>query len=264
MTLRCLTYLAAAPGEAGLPLSLFESIADRISTIVGEPARVDVVSCGSGPRAPADDRFVAGEADLAWVCAPSMLWLHARGSAELLPASMVLDDPRCQGRPSYVCELVVRRDLGVQRFEDLRGVTAAYNDRASLSGFGSLLGRVEAFGGPTFFSRWTPTGSHARSVAALLEGAAQVAAIDANVWRSLPRRDELEVLETLGPFPIQPMVVRRDWPFRSKVAEALCAWQPCGLGPLRGFAPVSVAGIRDGLPWGAIQSAWARPERWDG
>lgn len=257
MTLRCVTYLAAAEGEPGLPLSLFEEITEYVASALGVSASLEAGCCGSGPREADDDRFATGDVDLGWVCAPSMLWLHARASIDLLPASMVLDDPRCEGRATYVCEVVVRRSQGVSRFEQLRGTVAAYNDRASLSGFGSLLGRVQSLGGAGFFARWHETGSHARSVAALREGRVDVAVIDANVWKTMPRCDDLVVLETLGPFPIQPMVVRRGWPQRVRVAEALRAWRPRGPGPLRGFASVSVSEIRAGVPWPAIRSAWS-------
>lgn len=254
MRLRCATYLAAEDGEPGLPRALFAGIAARIGDILGVEVSLEVARCGSGPRSEADDPFARDTLDLAWVCAPSMLWLHARGSVDLLPASMVLDDPRSDGQPTYFCEVVTRVDHPARGIEDLRGAVAACNDPASLSGFGSLLGRV---GTLEFFGRWEQTGSHARSVDAVRSGAAEVAAIDANVWRGLDR-EGLRVLETLGPFPIQPIVVRRGWPQRQRVADALCAWRPEGAGPLRGFAPVTAEGIRGGVPWDAIQRAWGQ------
>lgn len=254
MPLHCVTYLAAEPGEAGLPRALFADIAARIGAELGTSVSFDVARCGSGPRDPADDAFARGDADLGWVCAPPMLWLHEHGSVELVPASMVLDDPRSQGRPEYWCEVVVRAEQGATRVEDLRGTVAAFNDRASLSGFGSLLGRVQTLGGQGFFRAWTPTGSHARSVAAVRAGHADVAVVDANVWRMMDRRG-LRVLESLGPFPIQPMVVRRGVVDPRAVAAALLDWKPGG--QLRGFAPVSVEGIRQGVPWTAMQAAWA-------
>ena len=249
MRLRCATYLAAEDGEPGLSRALFSSIADRVGRILGVEATLELARCGSGPRAEADDPFARGALDLAWVCAPSMLWLHDRGSVDLLPAAMVLDDPRSEGQPTYFCEVVTRDDHPARSLEALRGAVAAFNDAASLSGFGSLLGRV---GRLDFFSRWEETGSHARSVAAVRAGIADVAAIDANVWRGLSHHG-LRVLETIGPFPIQPMVVRRDWPARERVAEALCAWCPEGGGMLRGFAPVTLESIRAGVPWDAMQ-----------
>lgn len=253
MTLRCVTYLAAEPGEAGLPRSLFADIAGYVATQLGVDATVEVARCGSGPRQAEDDAFARGDADLGWVCAPSMLWLHERGSVSLVPASMVLDDPRSAGRPEYWCEVVVREEQAATRVEHLRGAVAAFNDRASLSGFGSLLGRVQGLGGEAFFERWVATGSHARSVAAVRDGSADVAVVDANVWRLMDRRG-LRVVESLGPFPIQPMVVRRGAIDPDAVARVLLSWQPGGI--LRGFAPVTVEGIRRSVPWAAMQSSW--------
>ena len=58
------------------------------------------------------------------------------------------------------------------------------------------------------------TGSHHASIRALLEGSVDVAAIDSTALaRALRERPELEarlrLLESLGPFPIQPVVARR-------------------------------------------------------
>ncbi len=256
MTLRCVTYLAAEDGEPGLPRSMFAEISAHLGRSLGCESSLSVARCGSGPRAAVDDGFGTGRFDLGWVCAPSMLWLHARDCVDLVPAGMVLDDPRCQGRPAYVCEVVVRGDHGARGFEALRGEVAAFNDRASLSGFGSLLHATAARGGQGFFGRWLETGSHARSVAAVRTGEAAVAAIDANVWRTIPKQG-LRVLETLGPFPIQPMVVRRGGPDPDVIAAALLRWRPAGPGPLQGFSPVRLSEIRDGVPWAAMQAAWA-------
>lgn len=253
--LRCVTYLAAEDGEAGLPRSLFSEIVGRLGQQLSRRGTLQIARYGSGPRARADDAFAAGEADLGWVCAPSMLWLHAQGSVELVPVSMVLDDPRWEGRPPYWCEVIVRDEHAAPSLEDLEGRVAAYNDRASLSGFGSLLGRVQGLGGEAFFGRWLETGSHARSVAAVRTGAADVAVVDANIWRTMPK-EGLRVLESLGPFPIQPMVVRRGALDPARIAQALCSWQPPPSSMPQGFAPVSVEDIRSGVPWAAMQAAW--------
>lgn len=184
-----------------------------------------------------------------------MLWLHEQGSVDLVPASMVLDDPRSNGRPHYWCEVIVRADESAQRVEELRGRVAAFNDRASLSGFGSLLGRVQALGGEAFFDRWQETGSHARSVRSVQAGEADVAVVDANVWRTM-QQGGLRVLQSLGPFPIQPMVVRRGTVEPEDVAAALRSWQPPLPNMLRGFAPVDLNEVRNGVPWDAMQAAW--------
>ena len=66
----------------------------------------------------------------------------------------------------------------------------------------------------------------------------------------------LRVLESLGPFPIQPMVVRRGALDPHRVAAALQSWQPPAQSMVLGFAPVSQGEIRSGVPWAAMQSVW--------
>ncbi len=255
MTLRCVTYLAAEEDEPGLPRSLFAEIAAHLGGVLGCRASLEVARCGSGPRVSVDDAFSTGHFDVGWVCAPSMLWLHERGSVNLVPAGMLLDDPRCAGRPEYRCEVVVREDHRATSLDALRGGVAAFNDPASLSGFGSLLRAVAGRGGHQFFGSWMETGSHARSIAAVRSGEAAVAAVGANVWRGMAQ-DGLRVLESLGPFPIQPMVVRRGGPAPELLAEALLRWRVPGAGLLQGFSPVRLPDIRARVPWAAIQSAW--------
>ena len=61
---------------------------------------------------------------------------------------------------------------------------------------------------------FTPSGAHSTSMQLVAEAQADCAAIDANVFRIAPShiRRRLRVLETLGPYPAQPVVVRADLP----------------------------------------------------
>ncbi len=249
--LRFITYLAAATGQPGLQASMFEAVAHAVGRVLQVPVSMRVGDCGSGPGPSDDDVFARDEADVGFVCAPSMLWLVSQGSVDLVPAAMVLHEPRAPGRPEYFCEVVVREDHPATDFEALAGGTAAYNDRASLSGWGSLLHRLESVGGLGFLQRALATGSHAASMRAVADGNADFAVIDANVWRA---RGEaflgLRVLETLGPYPVQPTVIRRGLsnPTARGLARALMQVGGEGLGPLQGFAAVRYEDYATGVP----------------
>jgi phosphonate transport system substrate-binding protein len=113
--------------------------------------------------------------------------------------------------------VIVRRDSCARSFRDLRGGTWAYNDSCSLSGYGGLAARLsprELAG--AFFGRALRSGSHLASVRLVADGGADVASIDSNVLRILLERapglgDKLRILESWGPYPIQPVVVRTDF-----------------------------------------------------
>jgi ABC-type phosphate/phosphonate transport system substrate-binding protein len=125
----------------------------------------------------------------------------------------VFDDERNAGRPVYFCDVVVRGDSNVQTFSDLEGGSYAYNDSCSLSGYYGLLNKLAESGtDESFFGRVSCSGSHLNSIEAVLRGEVDAVAIDSNVLRIRLREapallQKLRVIESWGPYPIQPVVV---------------------------------------------------------
>ena len=218
--LKLLTYLSP-----GLPLALFGVVADhlrRCPDLSGRRIALDSEERASGPTRAlvngSEDPFSRGDADLGFLCAPTYLRLREREQppAELLGVAPVFADARTHGNPVYFCEVIVSRASSAQSFWDLKGGTWSYNDPCSLSGHGGLaakLGSPEKAG--RFFGRTIRSGSHPASVRLVADGRADVASIDSNVLSILLEqiptlRDEVRVLESWGPYPIQPVVVRAD------------------------------------------------------
>ena len=226
--LRLLTYLSP-----GLPLSLFGAVADhlrRCPELGGREIALASEERVSGPEQSSVDRsedpFSRGEADVGFLCAPTYLRLREREHppAELLGVAPVFAEERARGKPVYFCDVIVRRSSPARSFRDLKGDAWAYNDPCSLSGHGGLatrLGSTEAIG--TFFGRTIRSGSHPASVQLVADGTADVASIDSNVLKILLEQtpalqEEVRVLESWGPYPIQPVVVRTDLDPALKVA----------------------------------------------
>ncbi|MCA8948233.1 MAG: PhnD/SsuA/transferrin family substrate-binding protein [Planctomycetes bacterium] len=164
------------------------------------------------------DPFAAGAADLGFVCSPSFLYLRSlsRPSVDLVPAGFVFRDTRHDGSsPVYYSDVVVRADDAAEAFDDLRGRTWGYNDECSLSGYFATLQHLRSLGCPDdFFAQRVRTGSHLASIEAVLAGGIDAAAIDSTalaLWRK--EREGticgLRIVASWGPFPIQPIVVRR-------------------------------------------------------
>jgi ABC-type phosphate/phosphonate transport system substrate-binding protein len=236
----------------GLPLELFEVIAEHVSRGLGRSHELSVESKTSGPLSVAEDRFAAGLTDVGFICAPSYLWLTDRPqpSVSLVGLAPVHDDPRNAGRPVYLSDVVTRVDADIRCFADLRGRRVGFNERASLSGFVSLLAKLHDEGQDIgFFGELREVGSH-RQVLALIEaGELDAAAIDANVWQAWCREradggTSLRSVDVLGPFPVQPVVVRAgaDDGLAEAVADQLAhpaltaALRSCGI---LGFGPVT-------------------------
>ena len=209
--IRFVTYLSPS-----IPRALFEALADHVQRTLGhEGVSLRVESQASGPQKGGECSSFAEEADVAFMCAPSFVWLRdlRPPPVELLGVLPVFDDERNQGKPVYFCDVVVRNDAPIQAFSGLEGGTWAYNDVCSLSGYYSLLDKLaESSADESFFDNIFCSGSHLNSIKAVLNGRADAAAIDSNVlrirFREAPAlREELRVVESWGPYPIQPVLV---------------------------------------------------------
>jgi phosphonate transport system substrate-binding protein len=209
--IRFVTYLSPS-----IPQALFEALVDHVQRALGhERVSLRVESRASGPQKGGECSSFAEETDVAFMCAPSFVWLRGLHPppVELLGALPVFDDERNQGRPVYFCDVVVRNDAPVHAFSELEGGSWAYNDACSLSGYYSLLNKLAESGADeSFFGNILCSGSHLNSIEAVLGGEADAAAIDSNVlrirFREAPAlRNKLRVIESWGPYPIQPVVV---------------------------------------------------------
>jgi phosphonate transport system substrate-binding protein len=82
-----------------------------------------------------------------------------------------------------------------------------------LSGYYSLLNKLAESGADeSFFDNILCSGSHLNSIESVVRGEADAAAIDSNVLRIRLREapvlsNKLRVIESWGPYPIQPVVV---------------------------------------------------------
>lgn len=215
--LKLISYLAPS-----IPAGFFTLVARHLEAATGQPADVTFETRISGPLEGDDDPFAEGRADVGFVCAPSFRFLRDRSPIELLPLPVPLDE-RAAGRPVYFADVVVHAASPVRRFDELRGAVWGFNDRNSKSGWFSMLERT---GGEWFFNRLVHAGSHLRSLDLVIAGEIDAAAIDSNTL-ALRRRldpalsDQIRVLESWGPFPIQPVIVRSGTAMKERIREAL-------------------------------------------
>lgn len=220
--LRLRTYLTPS-----VPRSLFAYLADYLGERLGMATELQIETHHSGPPRGMPDPFTEGALDIGFFCAPPYIWLQERPEppVELVPFGLVFEDSRNgAGRPVYFSDIVVRKDHPARSFADLVNARWGYNDRESLSGYYSVVQTAAEHGADaTFLGRLHDMGSHLSSLRGLRRGVIDAAAIDSTVlalrWRRDPAlRAELRVLHGLGPWPIQPIVMRRSLPARLKKA----------------------------------------------
>ncbi len=238
--MRAVTYLSP-----GIPLALYATLCDRLAAVLGEPVTLASDPRFSGPAADEPNPLTDGDVDLAFVCGPS--YLRLADGVQLVPAAPVSDDPRTDGRPQYFAEVIISAGRGEESLREFVGATFAFNDPASLSGCLAVLAHLGAIA-PRELAETRCSGSSEASLALIERGDADVCSVDSNVWRRLTAerpalRREFRVLQSLGPFPIQPVVVSPalDAERLARVTETLLSLGPNELGPfgLTGFAPVS-------------------------
>ena len=218
--LRIITYLTPS-----IPLAFYEAIAEYLQETLKAKTTVAEVKGCSGPTTVGRDPLSRREADLAFLSAPSYLWLKniKPSPIDLLGAAPVFDDERLGGKPNAFCEVVVADDGSFDSFKDLEGCLWAYTDLQSLTGYYAILRKLEEMKVEHFFSGNIGSGSHTQSIDWLLEGEVDMAAIDSNVLRvqmnERPElKEELKVLESLGQFPVQPVVIRSGMAKEAKEA----------------------------------------------
>lgn len=176
------------------------------------------------------DEFAEGQVDIGFLCGLAYVRLtEQRVKPVELLAAPVLRGERYQGRPVYFSDLVVRRESSYRTFEELGNAVWAYNEKESHSGYNlvyyHLLQRGKT---PTYFSDAFETGSHQASLQAVLDGRADVAAIDSHMLAIEQRNNpalqtQLRTITVLGPSTIPPVVAskRLDEELRHELQEVL-------------------------------------------
>ena len=215
-SIRAVTWLAP-----GIPLSFFERVRKTLQEQLDVPVFLESRTKLSGPAIGSSDPFGDGDADLGFLCAPAAVpsAVRRRAGFELLELAPLFDDVRYAGRPICFCDIVVRQDTPGSGLSDLQGAILGYNDTSSLSGW---LGLQEALRERQtlpehFFGERIQTGGHLSSLDQLRSGAIQAASIDSNVLHTHPGSMRgLRVIDSLGPWPSQPVVVRASLEARTK------------------------------------------------
>ena len=156
----------------------------------------------------------AGDIHLCWLCGWPYVVKADRDEAFLeLAAAPVMQAPRYRERPVYFSDVVVHHDSDYHRFGDLRGSTWAYNEPHSHSGHNVVLHHLAQLGETAgFFRSATESGTHQESLRMILDHEIDASAIDSTVLEAELRqrpelKDEIRVVETLGPSPMPPWVV---------------------------------------------------------
>lgn len=156
-----------------------------------------------------------GTLDVGWICGVDYVGRIANSAFQLI-AAPIMQGARYQNQPVYFSDVLVRCDSPYQTFDDLRGARWVYNEPGSFSGAVVMRHHLRQFGaGDDFFGEAFASGAHSVSLKMVLDGQADVTAIDSMVLDQVLRRepeiqDQVRVVARLGPNPIPPWVGARS------------------------------------------------------
>lgn len=154
-----------------------------------------------------------GTADIAFVGPVTYLQAQERGCAELLAVAVK------DGQSEYFAGLFARKDSPISSLADLRGKSVAFGDVNSTSSFIFPIAMLMEAGldpvkdlGPLRL-----TGSHASSLAALIEGQVDAAALsfesyEKAVREGVPGAESVRVVARSEPIPYPPLVTNSRLP----------------------------------------------------
>jgi phosphonate transport system substrate-binding protein len=152
-------------------------------------------------------------------------------AVELLKVEPVARSVGLDGGSSARGVIIVRKDSGIRKAEDLKGKVFAFVDRATVSGYLFPLYYLRKAGFRNLnevFSEYYFTGSHDSAVLAVLDGRADAGSLKDTVLKDLIRKDstigdELMVLAESPPMPEGTFCLRADLPpeVRKKIRELL-------------------------------------------
>ncbi len=195
MTFRAVTLLA----ENTDPL-----LADLCSHLAR--TGLDVVVADAADARERRELVENGEVDLVWACGLLTAELIDDGRALDVVAAPVFPG---ETEPVYRSLIVTRPGAGFRTLDDARAGRLAVNEYGSWSGWHAYVAHLRALGHsvddhPT----QVVSGSHVNSARALLDGAADVAALDSSLWSHLlahrPDLARIDVLDRTREWPAPP------------------------------------------------------------
>ncbi len=187
-----------------LTLSLYLELADYMAGKLDRP--VELIQGKTYEEI--NNLVKSGEVMVAIVCTNPYL----QGREDFGMEALVV--PQVRGDTYYYSLLIVRDDGEALSLEDLRGSTFAFTDPLSNSGRLAPLYQLALLGETpdSFFDRTVFTYAHDNSIRAVAERVVDAAAVDNLVYEYMLVTEpevtaELRVVDTWGPFGINPVVV---------------------------------------------------------
>lgn len=150
-----------------------------------------------------------GNIDAAFACGGPYIDGHDKFGLELLAA------PQVDGETVYYSYIIVRKDSGINKFNELKGKTFVFVDPLSHSGKNYPVFLLQQMGEAPegFFKEYSYSYAHDTSIRAVAQGIVDAAAVDSLIWNYMEKNDSpftkaTKVIKTSPAYGIPPVVVR--------------------------------------------------------
>ncbi|RDH84579.1 MAG: hypothetical protein DIZ80_03685 [endosymbiont of Galathealinum brachiosum] len=199
---------AAFVSEAGI--GVYEELVNYISVKLDR--KVDLISGFSYTTI--NNMFDSGMIDFAFVCGLPLILNQQNSDSKMeLLLAPVMKNSKYNDKPVYYSYVIVNKKSKYKTFSDLKGSRLVFNDEISNSGYNMLRSHLIDLGEMSgYFSDVVRSGSHEESIRMVALGEADVSAVDSLVYDFEIEKNnvyvkKLNVIETLGPAGIPPVVV---------------------------------------------------------
>ncbi len=165
-----------------------------------------------------------GTVDVAFVCGGPYVEGHREFGLELLVAPLV------NGKTVYYSYIIVARNSGIERFEELKGKVFAFVD--PMSNTGKLIPTYMLYklgqSPESFFKKYLYTYGHDVSIKAVAQGVVDGAAVDSLIWEYMDKKgrkytERSKIIKISEPYGIPPVVSRPglDEDLRTRIKNVL-------------------------------------------
>jgi ABC-type phosphate/phosphonate transport system substrate-binding protein len=233
-------------GRALVPVA--DELAAALSERLGIAVDFDPTASDDQRRAALDDPAPG----IVWMCGLETVLRQDDGRL----ATSIIGAPVFLGRtaPVYDSVIVAAGRFAGSALTDLQDGTLAINQPDSWSGHHALRAHLHRLGRPdAAFARIVMTGSHEASIDALIDGSADVAAIDDTVWTARTARDPaaaaLSVVDRTEAWPAPPFSLTNvvDEDLAAAIRDSLPAVVVTGLAAIERASDADYAVFREGL-----------------
>jgi phosphonate transport system substrate-binding protein len=175
------------------------------------------------------EALVNKKVDLVWFGGFTYVQAQLRSGGKIIPIAQREEDTRFQS------VFIAKTDSGIKTLADMKGKQISFGSQSSTSGH--LMPRSNLLGAginpEKDFKRIAYSGAHDATIASVVSGKVDAAALDITVWRKFVAENkvntkEVDVFFTTPPFYNYNWSVHADMPaeLRNKVQQALLALDP--------------------------------------